>query len=272
MDRKPQEHDAIREYCRSHLASIISQGLEPFPACVFDLEVLLNAPVVDLVRVSRVLRSDVQFSHRILHLSNAILKQSNESARTVTEAAVLLGPCLFHTAVVLCAVTEFGARSTRDQNAEALWLHSVQMAIVSEGLAEQAEYPVRGAAYVAGLLHDIGYLPLLVVAREQEKVFRELGAIHWRDNIDLEREIFGFDHCQIGRWMAKSWKFPSSLIDAVLYHHDPRGAGTNSHLAEIVCAAECHCSSSSPEPTKQATRVHRNSSESLRRWNMFAGA
>ena len=37
------------------------QGLEPLPPCVFDLDVLLNAPVVDLKKVAMALHSDVGF-------------------------------------------------------------------------------------------------------------------------------------------------------------------------------------------------------------------
>jgi HD-like signal output (HDOD) protein len=104
---------------------------------------------------------------------------------------------------------------------------------------------------VAGLLHDIGSLPLLTVAREQQKAFPELAGIDWRDKIDLEREIFGLDHCQVGLWMAKSWKFSPSLIDAVFHHHDPAKAEKDAHLAEIVGAAEYHCTELVPQQARQ---------------------
>jgi len=246
VDRKSQKQNALQENCRSHLASIVSQGLRPFPRCVFDLDTLLNSPTVDLIKVNNALCSDAGFSQRVLRLSNTILNRSGDSTASITDAVVLLGPSLFLTAVLLCAVTEFGALASRDQNVEALWSHSMQMALLSEGIAEHSSYPVRGAAYVAGLLHDIGYLPLLMVAREQEKTFEELASIPWRDNIDIERNIFGLDHCQIGRWMAKSWEFSPSLTDAVGHHHDPGKAEKDSHLTEIVGTAEYFCSVSSP--------------------------
>jgi putative nucleotidyltransferase with HDIG domain len=245
VKRQPRIQNEIQESCRSRLGSLVSDGLQPFPQCVFDLDLMLNAPVVDLKKVGEALRSDVAFCRRVFHLANTILSRSKASAETITDALILMGPCLFHTAVLLCAVTEFGARENRDQNAEELWSHAVQMAMISEKIAEQSQYPARGVAYVAGLLHDIGHLPLLTIAREKEKEFGELADVQWRDNIELERDIFGIDHCQLGRWMAKSWEFPPSLIDAVLHHHDPTRAQTDSHLAEIVCAAEYHCSKSS---------------------------
>jgi HD-like signal output (HDOD) protein len=260
VNRKPRTQSAIQGECRNHLASIVSEGLEPFRPCVFDLDVLLSAPVVDLKKVSRILSCDAGFGSRVLRLSNSILLRSNETARTIADAIVLLGPCLFHTAVLLCAVTEFGTPASRDLNAETFWPHSVQMGVISERIAQQSEYPVRGAAYLAGVLHDIGYLPLLMVAREREKTSCDLAVIQWRDRIDVERDIFGLDHCQVGRWMAKLWGFSPSLTDAVLFHHDPSGAENDPHLAEIVCAAEYFCS----EPFRQEVTVRRNYAQSSR--------
>jgi HD-like signal output (HDOD) protein len=248
VDRKTEKQDGIQDHCRSHLASIVSEGLKPLPPCVFELDVLLNEPVIDLEKVIAVLDSDPEFARRVLQLSNAILSRSNASAQTIADAVVLLEPNQFQAVALLCAVTEFGERESRDRNAEELWPHSVQIAILSEEIAAQSNYPVRGTAFVAGLLHDIGFLPLLIVAREQEKTFEELASIEWREKIELERELFGLDHCQVGRWMAKSWQFSPSLTDAVLHHHDPDRAEIDSHLAEIVFAAEFHYSSSFRKP------------------------
>jgi len=245
------------------VASIVSRGLDPLPPCVFDLDVLLNAPVVDLTKVTRALSSNLRFSRRVLRLSGEILAGSNESAHTVEDALIQLGPCLFHAVVLLCAVTEVGEHKTRDENAEAIWLHSIEMAILAEQIAEQSGYPPRGAACVAGLLHDIGYLPLLEAAREQGYLGRGLGPAEWRDDVALEREIFGVDHCQIGAWMAKSWKFSPSLIDAISHHHDPSKAAEDSHLAEIVFAAEHYGLGFSRQETAEGSRIARSAPADL---------
>jgi len=272
VKKKSQGPYGTEGLCRSRVASIVSQGLEPLPSCVFDLDILLNERIVDLTRVMQALSNFSEFSGRVLRLSNTILAGSSEFAPNVEDAVILLGPCLFHAVVLLCGVTEVGANIFRDENAEAIWLHSVQMAILSEQIAEQAGYPSRGAACVAGLLHDIGYLPLLVAAREEGSLLNGPGAFEWWDDVPREREIFGVDHCQIGEWMAKSWKFSPSLIDAVSHHHDPLKAKQNAALAEIVCTAERHCPAPfRQEPAKRA-RMSRNSLALLRPRGKFAEA
>ncbi len=244
VKRKSQKRHELQENCRSHLASIISQGLKPIPPCVLDLDAILNASPVDLNKVDYALYSDVDFSQRVLRLSNAVLSHSNQSAQTIADAAVLLGPILFHAAVVLCAVTDFDTPVYRDQSAESLWSHCLHIGVLSEEIARHTEYAIQGMAFLAGLLHDIGYLPLLKVIREQKDFIKAIAEIAWRDNLDLERDIFGLDHCQIGQWMAKTWGFSPSLVDAILHHHDPSKAEDDRRMAEIVCAAKYHCGGS----------------------------
>jgi HD-like signal output (HDOD) protein len=224
------------------VASLVSGGLEPLPDCVFDLDVLLSEPVVDLKKVAGALGSERELAERVLRLSNASVVQPSDLARNIPDAVVLLGPGMFHAAVLVSAVSEFGPPEFRNENAEAIWTHSVLMAALSEKIAELSEYPIRGMAFVAGLLHDIGHLPFLTVAREERTLREGPSSVSWRDNIELEREIFGLDHCELGRWMGMSWKFSPILMDAVQHHHDPRKAAEDPHLAEVVCAAEHFCS------------------------------
>jgi HD-like signal output (HDOD) protein len=242
MDRTLPTEKETQQHRRSRLASILSGGLPALPSCVFDLDVLLSAPIVDLKKVSEVIRSEPRLCRRILRLSNTVLPTSSSPVQTISEAVVLYGPDYFRALVLICAITRFAAREFRDEIAAAFWPHSALVASVSERIAEWSEYPVRGLAYLAGLLHDIGHLPLMMVAREQEATGHRFPSDTWRDNLELEREFFGLDHCEIGRWMAMSWKFSSSLLDAVQHHHDPSRANQDPHIAEIVGTAEYFCS------------------------------
>ena len=116
MNTKGQRAYATEGLCRSRVASIVSQGLDSLPSCVFNLDALLNERIVDLTKVSNALTADPEFSRRILRLSNTVLAGSGESAANTEEAVILLGPCLFHAVVLLCAVTEVGARGISGRN------------------------------------------------------------------------------------------------------------------------------------------------------------
>ena len=39
--------------------------------------------------------------------------------------------------------------------------------------------------------------------------------------LEAEREVLGFDHAEIGEWIATRWNIPPRLREAILYHHRP---------------------------------------------------
>jgi hypothetical protein len=42
--------------------------------------------------------------------------------------------------------------------------------------------------------------------------------------VDAERDVLGFDHTDVGNMLLNEWRFPSSLVDAMTWHHKPSGA------------------------------------------------
>jgi len=91
----------------------------------------------------------------------------------------------------------------------------------------------RDKAYLAGLLHDIGRLALSVV---EPVAYTEL--IHETDEgpVDVpsrERELFGLDHCEAGRWLAQQWKIPAHFAEVAERHHEPVRPGKIDILATV---------------------------------------
>jgi len=60
----------------------------------------------------------------------------------------------------------------------------------------------------------------------------------WPDDIPVEREYFGIDHCKIGRSMAVAWNFMPSFVDVFEHHHHPDRAQHDPYLVGIVAAAD----------------------------------
>ncbi len=59
----------------------------------------------------------------------------------------------------------------------------------------------------------------------------------------MEREIYSFDHAQLGAHVAKTWEFSDAIVDAIAYHHDvDRYDGAHRELVFVVAAANYLCS------------------------------
>ena len=52
-----------------------------------------------------------------------------------------------------------------------------------------------------------------------------------------EKQLFGFDHCEVGARLLTRWELPPNIIAAVRCHHRPADAGEFARLAAGVALA-----------------------------------
>ena len=64
------------------------------------------------------------------------------------------------------------------------------------------------------------------------------GEIHQADTSEIETEIFGLSHCEIGATLLVRWNIPKEIIIPVRFHHDPTGAPSHQKLVRILYFAE----------------------------------
>jgi HD-like signal output (HDOD) protein len=124
---------------------------------------------------------------------------------------------------------------------QSFWQHSLLTATLSERSALCLRYAEAEEAYLAGLLHDLGVLPLLVLALPPKEPQLAPGSILWGESRELEQQQFGVDHCLVGKCIGLSWNFAPEIIDVLEHHHRPQEARQNRVLVEIVRAADLVC-------------------------------
>lgn len=125
-----------------------------------------------------------------------------------------------------------------------LWNHSVAVAAASHLISRVCGCAIPADAFLAGLLHDIG---LLLLSRQMRKRFiRVVDRIRPdTSTAEVERQIYGFDHAELGGCAAREWGFPPAIVDTVEFHHKSEYyAGTHGEMVFVVAAANYFCSRS----------------------------
>jgi HD-like signal output (HDOD) protein len=112
---------------------------------------------------------------------------------------------------------------------------------LSERSAFCLRYPETEQAYLAGLLHDLGVLPLLLLSAGAREPKLTPGSIPWGESVELERQHSGVDHCLVGKCIGLSWNFAPQIIEVLEHHHRPQDAKYDRTLVEIVVAADLVC-------------------------------
>lgn len=122
---------------------------------------------------------------------------------------------------------------------DAFWRHSFTVAwnaslLVKADGGSRAEID---AAYVAGLLHDVGKLVLAITQPEQMAAVQQLIAWHNLPPLQAETRVFGrVIHPQAGAYLLGLWGLPAGVVAAVGHHHQPPETGRLDCRAAVAMA------------------------------------
>jgi putative nucleotidyltransferase with HDIG domain len=119
-----------------------------------------------------------------------------------------------------------------------LYHHAIGTAVIAEKLASLTGKAEPSMAYTAGLLHDIGKVVLDQFINSGFSLFyRELNE-EGKNFSEVEKQVLGTDHTEVGAQLALNWSFPESLVETIRYHHVPENAATHKALVHIVYLAD----------------------------------
>ncbi len=123
----------------------------------------------------------------------------------------------------------------------ALWRHAVYTAAFMQLLAEAMPKALKvkpGLAYLAGLLHNIGFLVLgHLFEREFRLLGEKLGSDTDRPWLEIEKQLLGADHTEIGVWLMRAWHMPPEVITTVFEHHNENYRGQHAIYANLALLA-----------------------------------
>jgi HD-like signal output (HDOD) protein len=220
---------------RATLGSI--RSLPVSPATVAAMLSLPDEPDARARIVAEAVAADVALAVRVVQFAASPSFGAPHPIVGVQEALRLLGPD------VLRAVT-----ATLEPLASASVLPGAAASL--EGLERHARATARVARIIApegtvadeiataGFLHDAGRLALLsrLPGRYLETV--QLAARSGRTLPDVERDVLGTTHAQVGAYLLGLWGLPRPIVDAVARHHDDSALeGNGEDIAAIVATA-----------------------------------
>jgi len=129
------------------------------------------------------------------------------------------------------------SEETKQYHAD-FWRHSLTSAHVASMVARDFNGGKKfnhDPAFSSGLLHDIGKMIICMFMEEQHRQIQEyLQQNTQATDIEAETAVMGFNHAQLGRQLALSWKLPPRLADTIGYHHAPTLENESDDFAYLI--------------------------------------
>ncbi len=230
----------------------IAQGihdLPTLPTVVAKIIELVDNPRTNAAALARLISSDPGLTARMLKMANSAYYGFPKRIGTINLAIVVLG---FNTVRDLAVSASLVERVSLNYEGNDLlgdfWEHSVSTAVAARMLQRLSPSRSAGEAFVAGLLHDIGRL---VVARYLPDEFIKVQGLVEQGELgiwQIEHEVLGMGHAEIGGLLCRHWNLPEALCEAITWHHAPLFQEERDSLTCVLHVAEYMALRSSRNP------------------------
>lgn len=161
-------------------------------------------------KIAKVITSDAALTARLIQAANSPLVRGTKEITSIEAAVTRMGNSMVRSIVNSLIVQQIFQPTTEvsDRKFRQFWTHSTQVAAICHSLAGFARLK-PDQALLAGLVHDIGALPIIKRAEDMPVLL---------ENETLLDNIIRKTHTQIGAAMLQKWNFPEPLVLAAAQH------------------------------------------------------
>lgn len=206
--------------------------LPPMPGTAAEVMSLCQQETTDAARLSAVIHRDPTIASNVLRVANSVAYAGQIPCASLHQACSRLGMQLI--TEIATAVAVRGRMFNNPACIElltALWQHSVLTGFFTKEIARARRRNVE-TAFLGGLLHDVGKAVLL------NGVDRLLGKGDPAIPVPTLLAAVDDQHLAAGELLAREWKLPDPVVEAIVHHHAPDGAKCFAEMAMTVALAD----------------------------------
>jgi HD-like signal output (HDOD) protein/prolyl-tRNA editing enzyme YbaK/EbsC (Cys-tRNA(Pro) deacylase) len=246
LDRPKDDGEEITQAVHAFTARRIQQRLEstleipPLAETAQKIIKLRVDPDATIDDITGVVETDPALAAQVVSWAASPYYGPTGKIRSVEDAIVrVLGfDLVINLALGLALGKTLSLPKDHPQQTTPYWQQSIYTAAVIEGLTRampRAQRPEAGLTYLAGLLHNFGYLLLAhVFPPHFSLICRQLEVNPHLHHSFVEQYLLGISREQMGSWLMRYWDMPDELCTALRFQHDPTYDGEHSAYANLV--------------------------------------
>ncbi len=194
-------------------------ALPSAPKVVRKLIETFEQEEVDIMEAAMHIESDPVLTAKLLKLANSAFFGLHRSVATARDAISVMGLIKVRALVIGASLGDC-FHMVGGVNLNQFWRYSLNSANLSRYLA----LPIKideNTAFTAGLIHAIGELVMHVGMPEAMiDLDRSVPMLDLK-RARAERGLFGYGYADVGAALARDWRFPRKMIDAIEHQNAP---------------------------------------------------
>ena len=175
----------------------------------------------DFSEITKEIEKDQAISTKLLHIANSAFYGLKTGS--IKQAAVYIGMKNIRSLVLSTSIID---SMGINKKLESYINHQWELAFLSNRILTFIYEKILGKKLLeetnsAGLLHNIGVVFMINIHKDEYLKLRDVAMKSGREFEEVEREVFGVSHQEIGGYLLRWWELPYPIVEAALFHHSP---------------------------------------------------
>jgi HD-like signal output (HDOD) protein len=213
--------------------------LPPLPAIITKVMAVTANPESNANDLMEVILPDQSICSTILKVANSAFFGIPREVSSIERAVVVLGFEEIRNIVIGKAIFSAFPKMSKEQRLTVglFWEHALTCGIAAKIIGSTFRMSAS-ELFIAGLIHDIGKLALLLTFPNDYLLLREISSPGRLDSTSEEVSDYSISHDQVGLKLAKQWLLPEKLTMAIGYHHSPEKATSDVQYPLVIQVAD----------------------------------
>jgi putative nucleotidyltransferase with HDIG domain len=232
---------SVAETIRERVQQI--ETMPAIPAVFLPLMKLLgnSGENVKLDEVVRLVSYDGTIAGQCLRVAGSPLFGLPKPPESIKGAVLTLGLRRVETILLTCCLGQAFPAKKWVLDPVVFWRHSLGCAMVCRRFSEKLATADAEKAYMAGLLHDIGFMVNCLAFSKEFTMAMERACQEEIPLREAEQATLGFSHCETGQALAEKWKLSEDIVEVIAYHHAIERSQKAQPLVALVHLSDLLC-------------------------------
>ena len=229
---EPEQESLIHEIRQAFYHHEVD--LPSLPEVALKIDTAVNDPNLSLRTIAMEVQADPMIAARVMQVANSALYKTAQHLDNIQAAVSRIGIKVLQTIVMSVVLRNLFKPQSQlvHKRARVFYLHSIRVGAVSHILARHLEGFSPDHAFLAGLLHDVGVMPILILADQRG----DLSA----DSKKLDAVIDNLKG-MVGGLLLRQWGFSSELVTVAEQAQGWQRQQEIADYCDLVQIAQLHC-------------------------------
>ncbi|MDH5601739.1 MAG: HDOD domain-containing protein [Gammaproteobacteria bacterium] len=207
--------------------------LPSMPEVALKINKAIQDETLDIQKIADIIQIDPMIAARAVQVANSAM-YAGQPVQTIKRAVQRIGLRAMRAIVMSVTIRNlYHAHSPLvKKRMKTYYHHSIRVGVLSRAIAKKVKGFDPEQAFLAGLIHDIGIVPILIRADKHDEI---------KDNAGLLESLIKHLKIPVGAMLLKQWNFEDELITVTEEAENWQREVSKADYCDVIQVGQLHC-------------------------------